>query len=60
VAAQVDLAAGNCDAVAFGKLYIANPDLVRRLSSGATLNAPDPSTFYSEGAHGYTDYPALA
>lgn len=59
-AAQADLAAGNCDALAFGKRYIANPDLVRRLASGSALNEPDPSTFYSQGAHGYTDYPALA
>ncbi len=57
--AQADLAAGNSDAVAFGKLFIANPDLVRRLASGSALNEPDPSTFYSEGGHGYTDYPAL-
>jgi 2,4-dienoyl-CoA reductase-like NADH-dependent reductase (Old Yellow Enzyme family) len=59
-AAQADLAAGNSDAIAFGKLYIANPDLAQRLARGGTLNVPDPSTFYSEGEHGYTDYPALA
>jgi len=58
--AQADLAAGNADAVAFGRLYIANPDLARRIAAGAPLNAPDPATFYSEGEHGYTDYPALA
>jgi 2,4-dienoyl-CoA reductase-like NADH-dependent reductase (Old Yellow Enzyme family) len=54
------LAAGEADAAAFGKLFIANPDLPRRFASGAPLNAPDPQTFYSGGAKGYTDYPALA
>jgi len=47
------------DAVAFGRLFIANPDLVRRLREDAPLNAPDRSTFYGGGAEGYTDYPAL-
>ena len=45
--------------MAFGKLYIANPDLVRRLREGAALNAPDFGTFYGEGETGYTDYPTL-
>lgn len=53
------LAAGEADAVAFGALFIANPDLPRRLAQEAPLNAPDPSTFYTPGPHGYTDYPAL-
>ncbi len=53
------IAAGEADAVAFGKLYIANPDLVRRLREGAALNAPDFGTFYGEGETGYTDYPTL-
>jgi N-ethylmaleimide reductase len=57
--AQADLDAGNSDAVAFGKLFIANPDLPRRLREHAPLNAPQPATFYSEGALGYTDYPGL-
>ena len=48
------------DLVAFGKAYIANPDLVRRLREGAPLNTPDKATFYGGGAQGYTDYPALA
>lgn len=48
------------DLVAFGKPYIANPDLVERLRSNAPLNQPDPSTFYGGGAEGYTDYQALA
>ncbi|MDY0030220.1 MAG: alkene reductase [Pseudobdellovibrionaceae bacterium] len=54
------LAAGKADAVAFGKLYIANPDLVERFKAGAGLNPPDPSSFYEGGASGYTDYPLLA
>ena len=53
------LAAGEADAVAFGKDYISNPDLVARLKAGAPLNAWNMQTFYSEGAPGYTDYPAL-
>jgi 2,4-dienoyl-CoA reductase-like NADH-dependent reductase (Old Yellow Enzyme family) len=47
------------DCVAFGRLFIANPDLVERLRSGSALNPPDPSTFYSRGPKGYVDYPAL-
>ncbi|MGY2734686.1 alkene reductase [Sphingomonas sp. UYP23] len=47
------------DAVAFGVSYIANPDLVARFRSDAPFNKPDPTTFYGEGAKGYTDYPAL-
>lgn len=54
------LAAGEADAVAFGKLYIANPDLAQRLARAASLNVPDQSTFYGQGATGYTDYPALS
>ena len=54
------LAANEADLIAFGKLYIANPDLVERLQSGAPLNTPDKATFYGGGAKGYTDYPALA
>ncbi len=48
------------DLVAFGKPFISNPDLVRRLREGATLNAWDKNTFYGGGEAGYTDYPALA
>ena len=48
------------DLVAFGKPFISNPDLVRRLREGAALNAWDQSTFYGGGEKGYTDYPALA
>ncbi len=48
------------DLVAFGRLYIANPDLVERLRSGAELNIPDRTTFFGGNAEGYTDYPFLA
>jgi N-ethylmaleimide reductase len=54
------IADGKADAVAFGVPFIANPDLVARLRTDAAFNKPDPSTFYGEGAKGYTDYPALA
>ncbi len=47
------------DLVAFGKTYIANPDLVARLKQGGPFNEPDKNTFYGGGAKGYTDYPAL-
>lgn len=50
---------GTADAVAFGKDFIANPDLVERLRHGSQLNVPDPSTFYGGGARGYVDYPVL-
>ena len=48
------------DAVAVGRLFLANPDLPRRWQTGADLNEPDPATFYGGGAEGYTDYPSLA
>jgi N-ethylmaleimide reductase len=48
------------DLISFGRLYIANPDLVERLRIGAPLNVPDRTTFFGgSGAAGYTDYPAL-
>lgn len=47
------------DLIAFGRAFIANPDLVARLQTGATLNVPDPATFFGGGRHGYTDYPFL-
>ncbi len=50
---------GHADAVAFGRLFIANPDLVQRFKLGAALNTPNPQTFYGPGREGYTDYPAL-
>lgn len=54
------LAANEADLIAFGKLFIANPDLVERLKRGAPLNAPDKATFYGGDAKGYTDYPTLS
>jgi 2,4-dienoyl-CoA reductase-like NADH-dependent reductase (Old Yellow Enzyme family) len=58
--AEAEIAAGRADAMAWGKLFIANPDLPRRFREGAALNAPVPETFYGAGAAGYTDYPVLA
>ncbi|MDC8760032.1 alkene reductase [Janthinobacterium fluminis] len=58
--AEQVLAAGEADAIAFGLLFIANPDLPRRLETDAPLNQPNPATFYHPTAEGYTDYPALA
>jgi len=57
--AQAALNAGEADAIAWGKLFIANPDLVARFSQDAPLNDPNPSTFYVPGPQGYTDYPTL-
>ena len=51
---------GDADLVAFGVPFIANPDLVKRFETDAALNSPDPGTFYTPGAKGYTDYPALS
>jgi N-ethylmaleimide reductase len=56
---QAALTSGQADAVAFGVPFIANPDFVERLQNGAPLADPNPETFYSGGAEGYTDYPAL-
>ena len=58
--AQAALEDGSADAIAWGKLFIANPDLPRRLELGAPLSKPVPETFYAEGETGYTDYPALS
>ncbi len=58
--AEQVVASGEADAVAFGQLFIANPDLPKRLKLNAPLNAPQPETFYHSGAEGYVDYPALA
>lgn len=57
--ANATLAEGCADAIVFGSTYLANPDLLRRFELNAPLNAPDPSTFYSPGPKGYTDYPVL-
>lgn len=60
VRAESDLEAGKCDLIAFGRPFLANPDLVTRWKTGAALNVPDMSTFYTPGSKGYTDYPMLA
>ena len=57
--AEQALKQGDADLVAFGRLFIANPDLPERFARGARLNEPDPETFYGGGEAGYTDYPAL-
>jgi N-ethylmaleimide reductase len=54
------IGSGMASAIAFGRLYIANPDLVARFRLGAELNRADEARFYGGGAAGYTDYPALA
>ena len=59
VRAEDVIAEGKADAVAFGQLYIANPDLVERFNLNAPLNEPDPATFYGGNEKGYTDYPPL-
>jgi len=57
--AEEVLTSGAADLVAFGRPYLANPDLEKRFEAGAELNQADFNTFYAAGAAGYTDYPAL-
>ena len=57
--AQAALTAGHADAIAFGRLFIANPDLPERIRRGAPLNPYHRPTFYGGGPEGYTDYPTL-
>ncbi len=57
--AEQVIESGEADAVAFGAMFIANPDLPRRLAIGAPLNEPRPELFYASGPEGYTDYPFL-
>ena len=57
--AEKDLESGAADLVAFGRPFLANPDLVERFRVGAALNEPDMATFYTPGEKGYTDYPVL-
>lgn len=57
--AEVKLKEGFADLVAFGRNFLANPDLVKRIEKGAVLNQPDYNTLYSPGEAGYTDYPVL-
>ena len=56
---EAALKAGIADLIAFGRLFLANPDLVERFASRAPLNEPDPDTFYGGGREGYIDYPSL-
>lgn len=58
--ARERIRSGWADAVAFGRLFISNPDLPQRLYKGAELAEPDQSTFYAGNERGYTDYPAMA
>lgn len=58
--ARAALLEHRADAIAFGRLFIANPDLPRRLAEGAPMNRYDRTTFYGGGVHGYTDYPFLS
>lgn len=58
--AEQALATGQADLVAFGRPFVANPDLVERVARRAPLAEFDPDTLYTPGAKGYTDYPALA
>ncbi len=57
--ADADLAEGKGDLVAFGRPFLANPDLVKRLATGAGLNQPDYATLYTPGEPGFNDYPTL-
>ena len=58
--AEEAIGSGLADAIAFGRSFLANPDLPERLRANAPLNAPNKATFYGGGAEGYTDYPAMA
>ena len=58
--AEAAIRSGAVDAVAFGRAFLANPDLPERLHRGAPLNDADPNTFYTAGPAGYVDYPTLA
>lgn len=58
--AEADLQSGAADLIAFGRPFIANPDLVTRLENGTSLAVPDQETFYTPGPEGYTDYPVSA
>lgn len=57
--AEEAVASGLADAIAFGRPFIGNPDLVERIRAGAEWSADNPQTWYSPGPEGYTDYPAL-
>jgi N-ethylmaleimide reductase len=55
--AEADIASGRANLVAFGQAFLANPDLPQRILDGASLQEPDPDTFYTADEKGYTDYP---
>lgn len=57
--AEAELIKGDADLIAFGRGFLANPDLEQRIINGTELNAPDFTTLYTPGAKGYTDYPVL-
>lgn len=57
--AQAAVESGEADAIAFGRPYLANPDLPERIAEGAALNKDDMKTWYSQGPEGYIDYPTL-
>jgi N-ethylmaleimide reductase len=57
--AETELSNGDADLIAFGRGFLANPDLEQRIVNGAELNAPDFTTLYTPDAKGYTDYPVL-
>jgi N-ethylmaleimide reductase len=57
--AEAEINNGDADLIAFGRAFLANPDLEQRIINGAALNAPDFTTLYTPGAKGYTDYPVL-
>lgn len=59
VCARVRMAEGIADAISFGRPFIANPDLVRRIATGAPFSLGDTETYYAGGARGYVDYPRL-
>lgn len=58
--ASVAVSSGKSDAIAFGRFFIANPDLPMRIRNASPMNKHNRKTFYGGGAEGYTDYPALA
>jgi N-ethylmaleimide reductase len=60
ITAEAALASGRADLVAFGRPFIANPDLIDRLALNAPLAAPDPATMYGGGTKGYIDYPSMS
>ena len=59
-AGAADVAEGRADGIAWGRAFIGNPDLVERFRTGAPLTKDNPKTWYTPGAEGYTDYPAMA